>query len=215
MKKNLSLFLISACGLILVTGCQSTATTNPRSNLLRSINGANVDGYAFSFDEDATRSAASFTSPAVTGVITLAPGDAGVPLRYTTISDKATNTATTYKTEIVRHGSAVSYVITDLTTNREVQRTSVDDDDVPPPPDADACAQSPSCAVFFHDYECNEKPRLQCEANSTCKIVHGHFRCRQPNGSCIDGPTVVTPNTFSCVLRETMVDIDRLVLRRP
>jgi len=146
--RSLSLLLISACGLVLVAGCQSTATTNPRSDLLRSINGANVDGYAFTFDEDATRAL-------------------------------------------------------------------VGDDGVPPPPDVDACAQSPSCAVFFHDYECNEKPRLQCEANSTCKIVHGHFRWRQPDGSCIDGPTVVTPNTLRCELRQTMVDIDGLALRRP
>lgn len=96
-----------------------------------------------------------------------------------------------------------------------MQRASDGDDGVPPPPDVDACAQVPSCDVFFHDYECKEKPRLQCEANSTCKVVYGHFRCRQPNGGCIDGPTVVTPNTSRCVLRETMVDIDGVVLRRP
>jgi len=210
--RSLSLFLISACSLVLFTSCQSTA--NPRSDLLRSINGANVEGYAFSFDEDGNRSAASFTSPAVKGVITLAPADPGVPLRYTTITDKATNTATTYKTELVRDGSKVSYVIIDLATNREVERASIEDDGVPPPPDVDPCAQSPSCAVFFHDYECNEKPRLQCEANSTCKIVYGHFRCRQPNGICVDGPTIVTPNALRCALRQAMVDIDALRLRR-
>jgi len=211
--KTLSLFLISACGLMLVTGCQSATITNPRNNLLRSINGANVDGYAFSFDEDAARSAASFTSPAVKGVITLAPGDAVVPLRYTRITDKATSTATTYKTEIVRHGPAVSYVITDLATNREVQTTSVGDDGVPPPPDDDPCAGSPSCADFDRDYECNVKPRLQCEANSTCKIVRAHMRCRLPNGTCIDGPMIVTPKTKFCALRDSMVDINGLVLR--
>lgn len=211
---EMALVLISACGLMLVAGCESATTTDPRNHLLRSIDGANVDGYAFSFDEDATRSAASFTSPAVKDVVTLAPGDAVVPLRYTRISDKATNTATTYKTEIVRNGTAVSYVITDLATNREVQRALVEDDGVPPPPDVPACAESPTCADFFRDYECNEKPRLQCEANRTCKIVRGHFRCRQPDGTCIDGPTIVTPNTVFCALRESMVAIDGLALRR-
>lgn len=208
-----SLFLICACALMLLTGCQSTTTTNPRNDLLRSINGANVDGYEFSFDEDAARSAASFTSPAVKDVITLAPGDAAVPLRYTRISDKVSHTATTYKTEIVRQGPAASYVITDLATNREVQTISVGDDGVPPPPDGDPCAESPTCAVFFHDFECNVKPHLQCEANSTCTIVHAHMRCRQPNGTCIDGPMIIAPNTTFCALRETMVDIKSLVLR--
>jgi hypothetical protein len=208
----LSFILTAVCGLVVVTACQSTSTTNPRADLLRTINGANVDGYAFSFDEDATRSTSSLTNPAVSDVVTLGAGDNAVPLRYTTIRNRATNTATTYKTEIVRSGSSVSYVVTDLATNREVQRTSLGDDGTPPP-DTGSCDQS--CASFFHDYECNEKPRLQCEANKTCTIVHGHFRCRQPNGTCVDGPTVVTPNTPRCELRQTMVDIDRLVLRRP
>lgn len=34
MKRSFLIFIIAACGLILVTGCQSTATTNPRASSL-------------------------------------------------------------------------------------------------------------------------------------------------------------------------------------
>jgi hypothetical protein len=141
--RSLFLILTAVCGLVVVTACQFTSTANPRGNLLRTINGANVDGYVFSFDEDATRSTSSLTNPAVNDVVILAAGDNVVPLRYTTVRDRATNTATTYKTEIVRSGSLVSYVVTDLATNREVQKTSLGDDVAPSPDTGSATNPAP------------------------------------------------------------------------
>jgi len=213
--RYLSLILLTVGSLF--TACQSTRTTDPRGDLLRAINGASVEGYAFSFDENATRSSASLTNPAVNDVMTFAGSSSSIPLRYTTIRDRLTGSATTYKTELVRSGNSVSYFVTDLSTNREVQRVSADDDgDSQQPPPGASCGPFPVCADALHDYLCNQKPRLQCEANSACQAVFGHYVCDSVTpGFCDHYTTIVVPNTIGCSLRATMVDIDQLKLRQP
>jgi hypothetical protein len=210
--RSLSLIVIAVC----LTACQSTIATDPRGELLRAINGANAAGYTFSFDDDGSRSVSALTNPAVNDVVTVAAGDSSIPIRYTTIRDRATNTSTTYKAELVRSGKSVSFVVTDIATNREVQRASFSDDDNggERPPVGGSC-DFHSCTDAENDYKCNQEPRLRCEANGDCKTRFGHYTCDSviPN-ACDHYTTIVVPTSPRCASLNTVTDIDKLVLRR-
>jgi hypothetical protein len=204
-----SRFSIGLVALALICSCK-TATSDPKKELLAELNGANVQGYAFASFEDDANAMASLTNGAIESGLTLAKGDT-LPLRYATLKDKKANTTKTYKTAIVRDGTSLSLLTTDLANSRVIDRQSFP---TGPGPDLRNCGTFTACGVAESDYNDNQKPLLQAEANRTCHEVRGGYTCRISPGNCVIVDTFVAPNSPRCEMRRFMVDIDKLSLKR-
>jgi hypothetical protein len=147
----------------LLCACNEAPAADPKEQLVRSLEGANVDGYHFALHEVGAQRTASLTNQAVDDLVTLGQGDAGLVLSYSRIEDETSNSSNTYKAEVVRSGASPRVRVTDLATDREVETH-------PFPPPGDDCPQRfDSLKACQDDFACNGKARLLCEANRTCK----------------------------------------------
>jgi len=200
---------LALVALALICSCK-TATSDPKKELFAELNGANVQGYTFTSFEDDVNAMASLTNGAIESGVTLAKGET-LPLRYATLKDKKTNTMKTYKTEIVLDGTSLSWLTTDLANNQVINRQSFP---IGTGPDLGHCGTFTPCGVAESDYNNNQKPLLQAEANRTCHEVRGGYQCRLAPGNCEWVDTFVAPNSPRCAMRSFMVDIDKLSLKR-
>lgn len=180
---------------LVLAGCK--AQNDPRAELERSIKGANVGGFVYSFTEDASTATAAFTNPAFRGGLKLDKQNPHADIRYTQIRDKKSGTTTTYRAEAVPSGRTIAIRVTDLATNRVV----ANDPFVP----AASCNVDektyPSIQACEADFFCSCFPALQCQANATCQDLRAGFDCRitgQPIGVSVD--ILVRPNNIRCQL---------------
>ena len=193
----LSVGLLSSC---------TPAKPDPREELIRSLHGANVDGFHLSTREDDTENVAALTNKAVRSLIRLDDRGANLVLKYTRVTDKTTNTARTYKTEVEKKGTAVSLLVTDVATNEVVSREGF------PAPTTRHGNGFDSLEECLQDFNCEHRGKLQCEANRTCKDQFAALTCCLNNGQCFSVHLVIRPTSLRCQLRAVMVDLEGLVL---
>jgi hypothetical protein len=186
---------------------------DPRQDLLRSLKGANVEGYHFATEEDETQVIASLTNSAVRNLIKLDSGDTDMALRYTSVKDKNTNTTRTYKTEITKTGTALTLLVTDIATGEVVSRKTFPIPESPnkpgatcPPPRFD------SLDDCIKNFDCTRREAIQCEANRTCEAQLAGLSCCLKNGQGISVHFLITPTSLICRLGTFFPDRTGLVL---
>src|SRR5688572_31305285 len=84
---------IALLSLVLLWSCDKTAPSDPRSELLGSLEGANVEGYLFAFEEDKAGTRSSLTNPAVRELVQLGQGDSETVLGYARIQRSEEHTS--------------------------------------------------------------------------------------------------------------------------
>jgi hypothetical protein len=209
MMKRCALSIVASLCLIALLSCQAA---DPKAGLVQATKGADLKGYTFASYEDGTVKTASFTNGGVRDGITL-KNDGTVVLKYETIEDKKKNSVTTRRTDMVRNGRSLNFLITDLGTNQVLDRQSVSiPNDDGGTGGGGGTGNLPLCSDARRDYECRQQPFLQCEANRTCRIQRGGYSCCEtPGQNCMVVDTIVVPNTPRCLFR--YVAVDRLILR--
>ncbi len=193
---------------LVVASCRQ-AEQDPKAELVRAAKGIDLKQYTFASYEDDAKASASFTNVGVRDGITL-KGDGTVALKYETVRDKRTNRVTTRRTDLVRNARTLTSVITDVGSGGVVDRQSANIPDisggggrVPP---VDACATLPTCAEAINDFNCRQKPLLQCEANRTCHFQLGGYDCRKPDGNCESPLLIVVPTNPRCSVMHLPLD---------
>lgn len=195
----LSLGAICAC---------STATPDPREELVRLLKGANVDLYHFATSEDDAQVVTSLTNSALRSVINLDSGDSNVVLRYASVKDKKANTTKVYKAEISKTGAELTLLVADFDTNEVVTRKTFP----APEPHDETGPKFDTLEDCIKDFNCQRKGALQCEADRTCEPQLAALTCCLTNGQCFSVHLVVRPNTFRCLFRDLTADLEGLVL---
>ena len=197
---------IALLSLVLLCACDKTAPPDPRSELLDSLKGANVEGYHFAFEEDQARTTSSLTNPAVRDLVQLGQGDSETVLGYTRVKDDKTNTTTTYRSEVVKKGESLALEVTDLATDRIVDQGTFP---VPGP----ACEpQFETLAACVEQFNCDHKGALLCEANRTCKPQFAALTCCLTNGQIFSVHLVIPPTSRRCLI--VVPDLEGFVLDR-
>jgi hypothetical protein len=178
MKRSAVLLAVLIVPLGIAGSCGQAASDDPKSGLIQAAKGADLKGYAFASTEDDSAATASFTSPVVKTDLALKDGS-NVVVGYKAVRDRKKNTTTNYRQEIARSGRSVSFVLTDLGTNQVVDRQTlaVPQDDGNGGGGGGSETSCPPCSQVMHDWECNRRSALLCEANRTCQIQHDHLIC--------------------------------------
>jgi hypothetical protein len=196
-----------------VSSCTTTAPDQKpdlRAELTRSLKGANVDGYVFATREDDSQVLASLTNSAVRNLITIDEGTTNTVLRYTSVTDKKTNTTKTYKAEAVKTGTSLAIVVTDIVTGDVLSR-----DTFPvPAPHGSGEPTFDSLEACIKDFDCKNRGALQCEANRTCKDQFAALTCCLTNGQCFSVHLIIRPTTLRCTLLDVIPNLEGLVLKQ-
>jgi hypothetical protein len=170
----------------------STTAADPRAELVRSIKGANVDGFHFASREDDNQVITSLTNGALRSPVKIEDGGTFV-LGYANVKDKKANTTKTLEAEIVRSGAAYSLHVKDIATGGLV----LDERFAP--------RICPGVPVFntldecFDDFDCKVRPELLCEANRTCKNIYTEVQCCLRDGTRIHALVIIRPTARRCV----------------
>jgi hypothetical protein len=182
-----------------LSACERAQTVNPKADLIRSLKGADVQGYLFSLNEGETQTTSALTNKAVQNVITLGKKDTGVVLRYTRVEDKKTNTSKTYKSEITKQDGSLALVVTELATDAVIEKGSF-------PVAGPACepaGQFDSINACIDEFNCTNKGPLQCQANRTCKPQLAALTCCLKDGSIVSVHLIIQPVIGRwCLLQE-------------
>ena len=199
-------------GLALVSCNRPTPSENQnpdaKADLLKSLNGANVNGFDFSTREDDASAVAALTNSAVRSLITLDKGANGVVLQYARVKDKKANSTRTYKTEVLRNGNALTLQVSDLATNAVVSK---DNFPTATPHDEQKFTTLEEC---LKDFDCKHRGELQCEANRTCKDQFAAIICCLADGSCFSVHLIIRPTSLRCRFNDLIPNLEGLVLRR-
>lgn len=193
----------------LLCSCDTTIPSDPRAELLGSLKGENVDGYLFAFnEEDEDRTTSSLTNKAVRDLVTLGEGDSGLVLGYTRVKDNKANTASTYKSEVVKQDASLALVVTELETNKVIDRTAF--------PAAGSTCQPPgqfdTLTACINAFECTSGTLL-CEANRTCKPQFAALTCCLKNGQIFSVHLVFRPTRIRCLIA-AVPDLEGFVISR-
>lgn len=186
-------------------GACGSSGTDLKKGLLRVAKGADLRGYTLALSEDDAHATASFTNTASKEGVTFT-GDGTVVIAYRAVYDKKSDTTTNYRDDIVRKGRSLTFVITDLGTDRVVDQQSlqIDEDEEEDDGGGTPC---PLCSDAREDFELNRLPILQAEANRTCKTVHAVYKCCEfpPCPGCplvhVPIPPIATSLLFACSVR--------------
>jgi hypothetical protein len=205
------LLCIVLFALVLVCSCNRTTKpekADPKADLAKSLKGANVTGFDFSTREDDATAITSFTNSAVRTLITLDKDANGVVLQYASVTDKKANTTRTYKTEVLRSGTALALQVSDLATNQVVSK---DNFPTATPHDEPKFNTLEEC---LKDFDCKHRGELQCEANRTCKDQFAAVICCLTNGQCFSVHFIIRPTSLRCRFNDLIPNLEGLVLRQ-
>lgn len=195
----------------LVCSCK-TATADSREELVRSLKGANVDGYHFATEEGDTQVINSLTNSSVRNPIRLDGDESNQVLRYTSVKDKGTNTTRTYKTEAIRSGSTLTIQVSDIATGEVASRKAF-----PAAAPHDRTGAGGSSPTFdsledcIADFNCTKKGAIQCEANRTCEDQFAALTCCLNNGQCFSVHLIIRPTSLRCRLAGVIPNLEGLV----
>lgn len=205
-------FAIGLLFLSLLCSCnppQTEATPkDPKTNLINSLKGVNVDGYTFTVETDDNQEIAKLTNGALKGQIKLPRGTNNLVINYATIKDKKTNTSKTVKTEVVRTGNDVAVVVTDLANGAVINQDGFPTVN----PGGETFESFDACTK---DFDCRRRPALQAEANRTCRPQRASLMCcvaGQP--FCISVHYLIQPTRRICGLIGPLDDIDEVFVER-
>jgi hypothetical protein len=165
---------------------------DPREELVRSLKGANVDGYHFAIKEEDNQTITSLTNGALRNPVKLDDGGTLI-LGYANINDKKTNTTKTLQAEVARSGDAYNLHLKDLVADIRL----IDERFAPR-----ICPGEPvfnNLDECFDDFNCKVRPELQCEANRTCKNIYTEVRCCFRDGTRIHALVIIRPTARRCV----------------
>ena len=195
----------------LVWSCKTT-TPDPRGELVRSLKGEDVEGFHFATEEDESQTVVSLTNSAVRNLITLDNSTTNLVLKYTLVKEKKASAKRTYKTEVVKTGTELTLVVTDIVTGEVVSRTTF------PEPEPHNLSGGPptfdTLEECIEDFYCTTAPALQCEANRTCEDQFPGIFCRLKNGELISVHFIIKPTTLICKLSVVIPNLGVFVLRR-
>jgi hypothetical protein len=191
---------------------KSDVKADPKAEFIRSLKGANVDGFNYAIEEDAAQVVTSMTNNLAKDVIMMDKGDSTVVVRYTGILDRKTNTAKTYKAEAVKKGQDLSIVITDILSGAEVSKDIFPVNDFPAGP-CDG-PKFDSIQACIKDFYCKKGSELLCEANKTCKDQFAGMICPLNNGQCVSVHVVIRPTDLRCIILGTLPDRLELAFTR-
>ena len=194
-----------------VSSCNTTAPDqkpDARAELIRSLKGANVDGYVFATRDDESQVLASLTNGAVRNLITIEESATNTVLRYTSVTDKKANTTKTYKAEAVKTGTSLAIVVTDIATGDVLSRDTFP---TPQPHGADQ-PRFDTLEACIKDFDCKNRGALQCEANRTCKDQFAALTCCLTNGQCFSVHLIIRPTSLRCQLLDVIPNLEGLVL---
>ena len=195
-RSKLPFYLLSALlTLTLLWSCKSKP--DPREQLVRSLKGANVDGFFFGAREDDTQAVTSLRNNALLQPVKLDSGS--LILSYASVLDKKDNTTTVYKSEVTKTGANLTYLLSDLASGQSIVKQDFPPIKRPNPPD-------PACPKVFDtlddciaDINCALKPAAVCEANRTCKPQRYGGLCCLKNGSIIAVDAIAFPTRRLCL----------------
>ena len=193
--------------LVLASSCKPTTGSDPREELVRSLKGANVEGFLFATEEDEEQVISTLTNPIVRDLIGISSGASGVVLRYASVKDKKANTATTYKTEIVRTNTELTLRATNVVTGEAVIELR---HPAPKPATSGASCGPPvfnSTKDCVNDFNCKEGANLLCVANRTCQPQFADIDCCLSNGQIVSIFLMIRPTSFICQLRALVPDL--------
>jgi hypothetical protein len=194
------LFFVLCCA-------RSQAATDCKATLASSLKGYDVSGYLFGADEEASQTASFLTNPAVDKApIVLDRGDSDLVLRYTQIVNKATGATTTYRSEIVKQDSSLTFLITDLGTNKTLSKVAL----APSGPGCEPAGTFASLTACINQFNCAERGAIQCTANQTCQPQFPALTCCLTDGSAYSVHLIIPPTSLLCALRDVMVDVGGL-----
>jgi len=201
--------LLSSCVLIACGLCvDCTRPADPKADLIRSLNGANVDGFHFSLNEEEGQTTTALTNKAAEKEITLRQADSGLVLKYTLTADTKANTAKIYRSEITKQGSALGFSVTDLSTNEVLSRGAFPS----PGPTCAPDGQFESVNACIAAFKCTNEGPLLCEANRTCTAQPAALTCCLKNGQILSVHLIFNPTSPLCTLRAVIPDLGGLVL---
>lgn len=188
--------------------CKHASVPDPKGDLIRSLKGANVEGYLFSLSEEEAKTTAALTNPAVRDLIKLGKGDPGLVLRYTSVEDKRANERTVYKSEVLRHGNSLRLAVRDLATDQ-----IVDEGTFPPPgPTCQPPGPFDSINACTEEFNCTSKGPLQCAANRTCHPQFAALTCCLKDGSIFSVHLIITPTRPLCQLLDVTPAVDVVLI---
>ncbi|HEV7508127.1 MAG TPA: hypothetical protein VGS07_24810 [Thermoanaerobaculia bacterium] len=182
------------------------AADDPKADLITLLRGADVDGYTFSMNEDDAVTSSSLTGKGLYDVFTLGKGDADVILRYTSIQDKKTLKTSVYKSEVIKKGTAVNLVITDVAANKVVSNK------VFPTPGLSCfpAGQFASLNACIERFRCLYGGNLTCNANLSCDPQFAALTCCLTNGQNFSVHMIFPPTSIACLVRAQTVDVGGL-----
>jgi hypothetical protein len=188
----------------LISSCKTNPPPDSRDELVRSLKGADVNGYLFATKEEDNQIITSLTNGALRDPIKLDTTHS-VVIGYANVKDKKTNAVKTLKAEIIKTGSTIALQVTDLGSGLPTKF------DYPPPP---SCAPDPTFNTAqdcFDDYNCRIFPGLLREANSDCKIRLFDLDCCLKDGTRFAALMIIRPTRRTCLVAFPF-DVDTLTL---
>jgi len=179
---------------------------DPRAEFVRSLKGANVDGFFFATKEDANQVITSLLNPTMREPVKI---DEANPLviGYAGITDKKTNTTKTYQAVIVKSDNIFRFHVKDV----DLGGGLVVDERVLPRP-CPGQTTFPNQEACMDEFNCKIKPELECEANRTCQRIVINFDCCFANGDSLHSIVQILPGDPKCNVAFPL-DIGTLVLK--
>ena len=200
---------IAALALALLFLCSGPASaTDPKADLIASLKGADVDGYLFSMNEDDAGTSASLTNKGLYDVYPLSQGDADLVLRYTSVADNATGKTSIYKSEVIKKGSSLTLIVSDVATHKAISKTAL-------PVAGPACqpaGQFSTINACIERFRCLNGGTLLCNANTTCQPQFAALTCCLTNGQVFSVHIVFNPTSLKCLVRGQLPDLGGLSL---
>lgn len=194
LRKSLSSFCLGMAllSLCFVPACDP-AQPDAREALVRSLKGADVNGYLFATKEDENKITTTLTNGALRNPVRMG-GDNRLVIGYANVKDKKTNATKTLKAEVVRTGDAYRLHFRDVNTN--IDEINEVFEPKPCPPGEPVFNNSQECT---DDFDCKVRPELLCEVNRTCKPLRAHLSCCFRNGTGFHALIFIEPTNIRCV----------------
>ncbi len=148
------------------------------------------------------------TNKGLYDVYPLGKGDADLILRYTSVADKATQKTNIYKSEVLKKGTSLTLVVTDVATNKAISKTAF-------PVAGPACepaGQFASINACIERFKCLNGGTLLCNANTTCQPQFAALTCCLTNGQIFSVHLVFNPTSLRCLVRGQIPDLGGLTL---
>ncbi|HTG35570.1 MAG TPA: hypothetical protein VLB76_21830 [Thermoanaerobaculia bacterium] len=153
--------------------------------------------------EHEAQTSSSLTNKAADEVYQLGKYDTSLILRYTSVEDLAAQKTTVYRSEIVKSGTSLTLVVTDLDANRAISKATL-------PAAGPACqpaGQFDTLAACVAQFRCMNGGALLCTANATCQAQFAALTCCLKNGQAFSVHLIFNPTSLRCQFRDLTPDL--------